>query len=157
MGTSQSVTEGSQGLACVDLDAGASNQSCLWEVRAILGNSDITGCDDDLALSHRSCARPEMSRFRALCPVTCGCRDVWNADTGGPIEYDFNSIYIPRWLHGYMEGLLALLLRDSSFSERVWRQAQVFEAWLGTRAVWRPCGHHRQRNLGVDAWISAPS
>jgi len=227
--TSQSVTEGSQGLACVDLDAGASNQSCLWEVRAILGNSDITGCDDDLALSHRSCARPEMSRFRALCPVTCGCRDVWNADTGvgvntgwpatvfgptafgcpasctsfrtavsafllaennhsvaigtscmdvppqfltnrnidfrrfpsvnpgGPIEYDFNSIYIPRWLHGYMEGLLALLLRDSSFSERVWRQAQVFEAWLGTRAVWRPCGHHRQRNLGVDAWISAPS
>lgn len=199
--TSHSVAEGAEGLHCEDLDAGASSVSSLWEVQAILGNSNITSCDDDLELSLQSCAQPEMSRFRAFCPVTCGCRDVWNTrvDIGdftgwpatvfgsseygcpaacisfraavssflleqndpdmaigsrcmdvpvgyltnpdvrwrtfrsvnedGPIPYDSNSIYIPRWLHGYITGLHALLMYDSSFSESVWKQAHDFELW----------------------------
>lgn len=48
-------------------------------------------------------------------------------DHAGFVSYDFNTVYIPRWLHGYINGLIALSSLDSSFSESVRRVATTFE------------------------------
>ena len=197
--STNTVSEGSQHLSCFDLDAGASTAASLLEVRSLLGNNSVEGCGDDLALALQSCSDPEMSRFRAFCPVTCGCADRLDAslsiddatgwpatifgsvafgcpgacianrqafsgilfrrnsssiaigsqcadvpvehltnpsvdfdhlpsvDEAGAVSYDFNSMYIPRRLHGYANGLLALSLLDQTFTEYVWHQAQRFE------------------------------
>ena len=197
--STNTVSEGSQHLSCFDLGAGASTAASLLEVRSLIDNNSVEGCGDDLALVLQRCSEPEMSRFRAFCPVTCGCADrldeslsiddatEWPAiifgsvafgcpgacianrqafsgilfrrnsssvaigaqcadvpaehltnpsvdfdhlpsiDEAGAVSCDFNSMYIPRLLQGYANGLLALSLLDQTFTEYVWHQAQRFE------------------------------
>jgi len=73
--TAYSVSDGAEELACEDLQAGPSWEASLMELRSVMGDDSITSCSDDLASAVQLCADMNMSRFRALCPETCGCND----------------------------------------------------------------------------------
>jgi len=49
-------------------------------------------------------------------------------DAGKPIRYDVDSIYVPRWFHAYIGGLLLELSLNPRFPEYVFKQALDFES-----------------------------
>ena len=73
--TAWSVSGGAESLSCVDLDAGASDETSLLELREIVGNKHVTSCTDDYALIAKLCGQANMSRLRTVWPETCGCSD----------------------------------------------------------------------------------